>query len=198
MGEDYSLDARKRSGNNFISFYSLIENDPYAIQTIPQVTDQVMNVNLGFNLAEAGTYTIFVQEFDGIQSDVDVLLVNNESGEQHNLRERSEISFTIEEGQTNNGLFTLTFDPGEPEVITALDDELSNLKVYGVQSQLVLEHGKLDGLHTVGIITLDGKQVFQNQVRFVDGKASVAPRIEAGRVYVLRIGNESVKFIKNH
>lgn len=194
LGEDYSLDAKKRSGNEFISFYSLIDDNEYAIQSIPHASITDMSVNLGFKLTEPGSYSIEVTSFENINNELSIYLINNLTNEHHALSEGTVIPFTIDEGNTFNSMYSIYIS--ESDLITALEDNISDIKVYCSNNDIHIESKILNGFQEVQIITLAGKSVFEERVNFIHGKGIMRTQIENNGIYILRVVNESIKFIK--
>ena len=194
LEDDYSLDAIKRSGNEFISLYSFIEDEHYAIQSIPNVIGENINIQLGFNIVEPGTYTLDVEDFEGIPEGIWVRLIDHETYEVYELSEGASISFDIHDRGVKDNKFTLTFGRGE-QTILGVDEQFS-LKAYGSSEYLNIEKLGENNLTPVSIVSLDGKVIMEKQVEFFNGKAGInAPNLKPHQIYILKIAEERLKFI---
>lgn len=162
---DRGLDAFKFSGNELISFYSMINDSKFAIQALPNVFDESMEIQLGFDLAEAGTYTLNVNELQGIAEHMDVTLFDNLTGLSYNLSEVESITFTNAATSFNDQRFKLVlsksavlgFDLNKSsdafkvymndgglniETLKALQN--AEVKVYGLSGALISSFKQVD------------------------------------------------------
>ena len=110
QGYDKGLDAVRNSNGNNIDFYSIMQNDSrrYAIQTVPEFSNE-MEIPLGVEIANAGNYTIEIDNLVGVfNQNVDVLLYDSELQIIHNLS-TSSYQFNIEETSGLNNRFLVKF-----------------------------------------------------------------------------------------
>lgn len=192
-GVDYSLDAAKRAGNDLISFYSIIDDGNYAIQTLAPYLDEDINVKLGFTLAEVGSYTLKATELEDF-GDLKVILRDALTGMEYDLRAGEKITFENMESTTSASRFSVVIGTAVIEQVLGLGDEFSTIKVYGSASSLKVA-STLEGSQQITIHTLDGKVVHKEAVQFTNNEAVLTTNLQAERVYVLSVGAQSVKFI---
>ena len=71
---DNLYDARKLKGNSSFSFYSELDGQPLAIQTLNPVEQETKNIPLTIESDEGGTFTIEVTEFENFPENINVTL----------------------------------------------------------------------------------------------------------------------------
>ena len=192
FGDDYSLDATKFIGNEKLSFYSLQGEKKYAIQAIPKIIDgDIRSVDLGFQVAREGQYTIDVVSLENIGEDLMLTLIDNETGVAYPLEQESLIAFSTNEG-THLDRFTVTFSKQPLSVLDQLD---ASIKVYGHSHELTIE--TKDDAGSITIHDIQGRMLFNEEVEFVDGRATIYPGLSAHQVYVLQVQQGKVKFLLN-
>jgi hypothetical protein len=104
-GADRRYDARKMQGAG-LSFFSLMQDEDYAIQALPLLTGQ-RTVPLGA-IAAAGSYTVAVAALENLADNVTILLEDKQTGRFHNLRQESSVAVQLEAGRSA-GRFVLHF-----------------------------------------------------------------------------------------
>ena len=193
---DFSMDGRKFSGNESISFYATQLNDHYAISALPLVGEEVINLPLGFDLAQAGNYALAVEELDNFSEDVSVRVHDALTGQSHNLKEISTIPFqTI--AIENSRRFSLVLAPARLDVVTNTANELSEfpIRVYGTTTNLTIHQ---DGVNQaeLAIYSIDGRSIFQDIVQFQDGQLNLTGlSLSSNNLYIAKMDGQSVKFI---
>jgi hypothetical protein len=194
LGEDYSLDAKKRDGNELISFYSMIGNQRYAIQTVPNSVETSIELALGYKLAKSGKYTLKATSIEGLSENISVLLVDKLAGKTFDLRAKEEVIINLASEQTVNDRFTLKFFSNA--VVSGIDDNSANnrLKVFGTTSELHLAYNA-SGLQEVNIHTLDGKLIQKDRVNFEGEKAMINTQLIKNQLYILSVDGTTIKFI---
>ncbi|MEQ8240232.1 MAG: hypothetical protein RIA69_13520, partial [Cyclobacteriaceae bacterium] len=191
-GKDYGLDAEKYSGNNLMSFYSTQADKRYAIQTLPSVGAESREVRLGMEIGVSEVYTLAVQGLENMEG-LKLILNDHLSGEMKTLTEGSKCSFTSSAGSFKER-FSLTFTN------TVLDiNGLSNapLRVFNQAADLIIQYPS-ESKEEICIYTLTGQLIRKELVQFSSGEAMVdTKRLTYDQLYIVRINNESVKFILN-
>ncbi len=190
FGRDYGLDAQYLKGNEFISFYSMIENVKFATQGLPLLNADPIEVALGMDLAEAGTYSILVEEFAGFSNDLVVTLMDLETGQSYELASNFEMSFSTG-AVANANRFMVVVSPARA---LSVDNLANKLQVLGGTSELTINYAS-NKAELVNIFSLDGRSVFSGEVTFKNNQAVIQPRIIENQVYLLNINNQAIKFI---
>lgn len=190
FGRDYGLDAQYLKGNEFISFYSMIENVKFATQGLPLLNADPIEVALGMDLAEAGTYSILVEEFAGFSNDLVVTLMDLETGQSYELASNFEMSFSTG-AVANANRFKVVVSPARA---LSVDNLANKLQVLGGTSELTINYAS-NKAELVNIFSLDGRSVFSGEVTFKNNQAVIQPQIIENQVYLLKINNQAIKFI---
>ncbi|MEP4599157.1 MAG: lamin tail domain-containing protein, partial [Cyclobacteriaceae bacterium] len=128
---DNGLDALKLAGNELISFYSILESEKLVIQALPKVSAEEMNVQLGFDLAEAGEYELKLAGLEGISDDISVLVYDKVTGQTHDLRESASIAFTNSASVMASKRFSLVLAPA---AVLGFENAKSNFNVFTNES----------------------------------------------------------------
>lgn len=120
-----------------VALTSLIENQEYAIQARSLPFDLNDSVPLGFKSDVAGTYSIALSQFDGLfESDQNIFLKDNFSGQFHNLKEAN-YSFTTNPG-TFNDRFSIVY---QTTTLGSADFEANSVLVYKQNETLHINAG---------------------------------------------------------
>jgi outer membrane protein assembly factor BamB len=189
-GRDYALDAQYLKGNELISFYSMIEDVKFATQGLPFVDSDPIEVDLGMDLAEAGTYRISVEEFSGFSENLSITLIDEMTGQFYQLNSNFEFTFTTG-AVVNARQFKVIVAPLNTLAINQL---VNKLEVIGGASELTIRFAS-NKAERVNIFSLGGKSVFSGEVMFINNQAVIQPQINRNQVYVLRVNDQSIKFL---
>ncbi len=78
--------------------------------------------------------------------------------------------------------------------VLSVDESINGLTIFGNTSELTIQ-SELKGTHEVAIYSLDGKIAFNKNINFNNGKASISSNLIENKVYVLKVGEQSFKFV---
>lgn len=188
--EDYSLDAKKLEGTLPIAFYSKQEDQSYAIQGLPFPSEENdLDVKLGHTLYDQGTYTISLLD-ESIDNSYEVYLIDKVDGVMYDLRLTNEITFSSDVVE-NADRFELSFRVARVLVVNEIRAE--NLKVYGNKDGLKVLFNQ-NGEYPASIIAMDGRELFSGNLQFNNQIAELPIDLKRGRIYVMRVADQSVKF----
>lgn len=134
-GEDYGYDGLKKKGDNNIALYSLSNQLPYGIQTLPLVSSET-NVALGFDLAKAGTFVLGVKE-NTLTEGVRVFLLDKTTNTETELTTTQNYSFDASSG-TETDRFVLIFR-GKTTAVENDFEQYSNYKVFASNNTLHIQ-----------------------------------------------------------
>lgn len=190
LGQDYGLDARKRTVNPDFNFYSRLNEEKFIIQGLPQATDRPLEILMGVDLTTTSNYTLKVEDFLGMDHWT-VLLTDLKTNDSWELNAGSALNFNQSAGNDNNR-WKLTLVPTQ---ILSAENELTKIQLIDKDDQLTLRYQGA-ALEQVSIYTLDGRMVFQKEVQFANHEAQIAPVIAKNQVYILNINGETIKFIR--
>lgn len=191
FGMDYAMDAPKYSVNKDISFYSLLDENRLAIQALPNLENDSIEIPIGFDLSESGSFLIQVSSFQNFQNHIEVHILDAITGISHNLKETDSFDFQTS-ASVDNRRFTLVFS--RSMVLTNKPLQNPSIRVSGVPSALNVIFDQ-NGSQDLTIYTIDGKMIFQNNIEFKNHQATISADIKRNQLYLMRVGSESVKFI---
>lgn len=189
FGVDRILDAKKFVTDNPLSFYSLLGEEKYVIQALPMARIDDVTAKLGFDLAEAGDYTLKVVSMENIPSYLDVRIIDHDIKKVYPLDEYTEVPFRSEVVQGDDR-FELVFSSS---ILSAPEEEVSSITVFGTRSEINIQ-AAAEGASQVSIFTLDGRVFFKEEIDFVNNSARISTSLDQNQVYILRVNDESVKF----
>lgn len=100
LGYDQGYDGMVATSNNYVSFYSILDDQPYRIQSRSSFDENDI-VPLGYFSSTTGTFSISIDAFDGIFDNQNVYLQDNLLNLVHDLKQ-SPYTFTTNYGTYNN------------------------------------------------------------------------------------------------
>src|SRR5690554_6527353 len=157
-GIDY-LDGLYYSGANPVSFYSWLSNEPYTIQAFALPFEVTDIIPLGYTIAEAGNYTIALDDFDGLFENQDIFIKDNLLETIHNLKEEPYVFIS------SSGTFHDRF-----EVVFQSDGSLSINNPYLNDNWVVYTKGNQFHLESLGFEMKDiyvydmlGREVYRDE-----------------------------------
>lgn len=187
LAYDRLFDAKKLVGNENIAFYSMLNDDKYAIQGLPTVTDNI-SISLGYDLALSGTYNLGIVEASNLPEGYDVFIINLLTDEEYNLSANGDAQLSLIAGK-NTG--SLEVQLRKSNVLSLGKTLASNLNVFLSENLLNIELTEIDFERAnISIYDLSGSKVFymENQV-FEQNKWSAPLSLVDNRVYILSIDN---------
>lgn len=155
-GYDTDFDAESFNGNQFVDFYSIVENKELVIQgrALPFVESD--SVLLGYSSTVSGEFNLSIDHLDGLFTNVDVFIEDKNLKIMHNLKDGPYL-FQTQKGTysdrfalkfTNVQLRTDDFENNKSELLVSVKDK--NIKVFSTK-ELISE---------VDIFDITGKLVF--------------------------------------
>lgn len=121
-GVDRGYDALKFEGGNSIGFYSIIEEQNYAIQGLGTFSVD-KTINLGFDSKVAPrTFSISIEKLEGVLRNSDIYIVDNLLNITHDLK-ISDYQYDVDKIGKNPDRFTLTFTNS----VALSTDKISNV-----------------------------------------------------------------------
>lgn len=155
---DRLFDGESFGANQFIDFYSIIQDKNLTIQgkALPfEVTDQIF---LGYSATTEGEYTIGIDQVDGLFTNQAVHIVDNITNTIFNLQ-NGDYTFNTESG-TFNDRFKLGFLNK-----TLGNMNFENIKNWGsveAKNNQIKINSLIDRIEKVLIYDLSGKQLYKN------------------------------------
>ena len=131
-GYDRLYDGKRLDANSFVSFFSFIDDEKYAIQSKAQVMEEeIIPLGIMTTIEDEMEYSISIDKIEGILETSDIYLIDNYLNVEHNLNE-SAYTFLSSKGDFNDR-FALSLKTEVNVIDTSLDNELivsDNLNGY--------------------------------------------------------------------
>jgi len=187
-GHDQKYDALKLAGNDHFSFYSLMGDQKYGIQGLPELNGEQVIIPLGYHLTTAGTYQLDIKNIEGISDHYQITARYNDQ------------EYDLSAGAAMN----LSAGTGTIELILAPQDILSVKKIPQDHTSIYHADGSLH-VQTIPdlksadlrIIDLSGRTVWsKNEQSLINGKWSDGVALPANGVYILRISSGQTMITK--
>lgn len=185
---DVGYDAIKFM-NPGLSFYSMVEKNALAIQTLPLSEDRI-EIPIGYYVQTSGTYTISTPEL-AVFSGMEVVLIDVENDLEYMLTQDQSIDLFLTEGK-NDSQLVLAIQPVSP---LAISKELADFTIQYNDDEIKIEYASGIANESISIYTMSGKTVFNEVVDFSSGSAVIEKKLQTNQVYILRIGGKSKKFV---
>ncbi|MGB0521971.1 MAG: BspA family leucine-rich repeat surface protein [Flammeovirgaceae bacterium] len=134
LGKD-AYDATKLSGNHHLSFYSMMDELPFAIQGLPPLSDE-MEIPLGLEAKSAGTFTFQISKSLNISEGTSIYLFDALTNSHVNLQEET-YTIALAAG-VYEGRFSLKLIPDQ---ITALAETPQDMgiEIYPKDQQIHIQ-----------------------------------------------------------
>ncbi len=207
-GMDISCDVAKVKGNANIALYSLLVDGsdpdvPFAIQALPLFTDYPVSVNLAFDVANAGDYTIsldnFTCNFDSTL--IDKSYIELEDTYTNQITDLRNNSYTF---NTQQGTFTDRFIIHFNRDITSVDNNIiQDENIYTVFSKkdksiVIKNSGKTNRNNVqINIYNILGKVLYSNKVNLSKGGIFIVSNLnENNGLFVVKVSDGNSTFTK--
>lgn len=189
--DDYSLDAKKLSGNDHISFYALNAQEKYAILALPELSTNLLEIDLGFDIQESDEYTLAVEDLMNVPEGYTIWLEDTQTEESYNLSDQAKLIFKLNAATESNRFYLRL----QPAVINQVEESLSGQLsiIRGDANGIEIQHPSF--LENITIHDLSGKVILDKLYQFQSNRVKVESSFEVGKVYVLNVGEDSIKFI---
>ena len=195
-GYDADQDGSKAKGNPSIAFYSLLNNQAYCIQAQGSRTQAIEKFNLGYDAAFTGLHTIRLAQTQGVDPLLDIMLLDNQTGQRHNLRQAS---YTFANNQA--GVFTNRFEFWTGYGLAASVRETNFNKLYVIPSNGSLQLKGLESneeVRAMDLVDLTGKTIGKVKGEIGQSEFALPSNLSKG-VYFARIQtnlrNETLRFV---
>jgi len=195
-GYDADQDGVKAKGNPSLSFYSLLNNQAYCIQAQGSRTQAIEKFNLGYDAAFTGLHTIRLAQTQGVDPLLDIMLLDNQTGQRHNLRQAA---YTFANNQA--GVFTNRFEFWTGYGLAASVRETNFNKLYVIPSNGSLQLKGLESneeVRAMDLVDLTGKTIGKVKGEIGQSEFALPSNLSKG-VYFARIQtnlrNETLRFV---
>jgi|GEM_PF-2434364 len=195
-GFDADQDGLKAKGNPSLSFYSLLNNQAYCIQAQGSRSLPIEKFNLGYDAAQNGLHTIRLAQTQGVDPQLDILLLDNQTGLRHNLRQAA---YNFANHQA--GVFTNRFEfwTGYGLAASVRENNFNRLYVFPSLGNLVLRGLEAnEEVRSMDLVDLTGKTVAKIKGDNGQTEFTLPGNLSKG-VYFARIHtnlrNETLRFV---
>ncbi|GHU71182.1 hypothetical protein FACS189413_12580 [Bacteroidia bacterium] len=180
------FDSEKMSNGNAAipEIYTLAGSEKLVINSMNAIP-QNSEITLGFNTGAAGSFTIRATTVSNIDSDLQIILKDKLAGVDFDLTNGEAHAFTSGVANTESR-FAILF---APNVTTGISGNTAGkLQAYVSNGQLIIENGKWGD--KVEIFNLTGQKLYGETL---NGKSHIVNRTFAQGVYLVKVGNDTVK-----
>jgi hypothetical protein len=200
-GYDSRFDGESMNGNTYTDFYSINENKNLTIQGRAVPFDENDTVPLGFKTKIAGSFTIDIDEVDGLLTNQAVYLEDKVTSTVSNLK-NSNYTFTTDKG-TFNDRFVLRYTDKTLSIEDT--DQEDGISVFYANNYktLIIKNKMLDSLvNSVALFSLTGQNTSNWDIK-EKGQATIQIPIKniASGIYIVKVkttkGESSQKIIVN-
>ncbi|MCL6460272.1 MAG: T9SS sorting signal type C domain-containing protein, partial [Flavobacterium micromati] len=183
---DSAFDGQSFNGNQFIDFYSIIQDRNLVIQGRALPFDESDSISLGYKTTVAGSFTIFIDQVDGLFLNQPVFLEDKLDNVIVDLQ-RSSYTFDTKIG-TFNDRFMLRYINKILDV-TDFEHPENNVFVSIKNTLLKVKSAELN-LDKIQIYNLAGQQIYQKNN--LSGKDFLDSKLMANdQVLIVKIGFEN-------
>jgi hypothetical protein len=156
-GYDSRFDGESMNGNTYTDFYSINENKNLTIQGRAVPFDENDTVPLGFKTTIAGSFTIDIDEVDGLLTNQAVYLEDKVTNTVSNLK-NGNYTFTTDKG-TFNDRFVLRYT--DKTLGTAAVEKPANQILVTIQNKQIKITSLAEPIEKVFVYDVSGKQCYQ-------------------------------------
>ncbi|QBN19144.1 T9SS sorting signal type C domain-containing protein [Flavobacterium nackdongense] len=154
---DNLYDGESFDGNDFLDFYSINEEKNLTVQGRALPFDENDEVSLGYRIDVAGSFTIKIDEADGLLKNQEVLLEDKLTKNIVNLKAQDYIFSTL--AGTFNDRFVLRF---KDNTLGLKDPEVQSSQVLvSIKNKQIKINSFAETIEKVTIFDLAGRQIYQ-------------------------------------
>jgi hypothetical protein len=156
---DNMFDGESFDGNEYVDFYSIIQDKNLVIQGRQLPFDESDEVFLGYKTIVEGAFTLSIDQVDGLLVGKDVFLEDKQTSSYHNLKE-GPYKFVTEKGVFNDR-FVLKYSNNSLKInsITLIDKNV----LVSIKNKQIKIHSPLDTMNQVFIYDLLGRQIYHKE-----------------------------------
>ncbi|KIQ25172.1 calcium-binding protein [Flavobacterium sp. MEB061] len=154
---DESYDAESFNGNQFVDFYSVVENRKLVIQGRGLPFEDTDSILLGYSSTIEGEFSIGIDHDDGLFSDLNVFIEDKDLKIKHDLKE-SPYLFSTKKGNFNER-FELNFISKDLKTNNP-EREINKILVFVNSNNIIVDANKND-IKDIEIFDISGKQIYR-------------------------------------
>ncbi|NOQ91445.1 MAG: T9SS type A sorting domain-containing protein, partial [Flavobacteriaceae bacterium] len=194
-----NFDGLRFSGNEYISFFSMVGNQQLAIQGVPTYRgDETISLGFSSKIEEIITLKIGIDHLEGNLKEQNIYLVDNLLSKTHNLS-LNDYEFTLQQKGSVTNRFSIVFNRSilSLEDIKHTEDRLMITKSKGTIQVSTTSHSLISSILIYDILGRKLKEVKANQSKISFSSQTLG----ANGIYILhaKLDNSRIlnkKFIK--
>jgi len=190
-GYDNQYDALKLKGNQYISFYSLMNGQPYAIQTFPKQIDE-KTVDIGLTVGVSGNYRIGLSLVENIENKMNIYLYDKVLDKKINLK-KGFYEFYSNSGIINNR-FSVIFSESVMSGLTDSMVDYNNIKIIVNDNEVLFYDIK--NITKISLIDIMGKEIGSYYIDYNNNKINITNLSKGVYIIVFNNDRERVKIVK--
>jgi hypothetical protein len=184
---DRQYDGESFDANEYVDFYSIVNNKNLVIQGRAVPFDSDDKVILGFKTTIAGEFTVKINQVDGLFATQEVFIEDKMLNKIHDLK-KAEYTFTTEKG-TFDDRFVL-FYAVKKAVTTTSKEEGVNKSVLVATTEKEIRITSTSTIDAVRLYDLSGKEIFNKQ-KINSTELNIRTVRRGSTVYVVKIKLEN-------
>ncbi len=190
---DYNFDGARMDTGNPVNFYSLSDDQPFAIQGLPSfLGNEKIRLGLNNRIQEATLFEISIDHMKGDLANADIVLHDKLLNKHHNLL-HSPYSFELGKPNKINDRFELLFNP---DLVNNLESYQEETKIVWqlIDELLLVKTNNKDTIRRLEIFDLNGRKLKDHTVNanFVEINWFGFP---SRSIYILRVKLEDTRTI---
>jgi len=190
---DSNFDGIRIDAQNPLNFYSLLEDQSFAIQGLPIFRgDEKIQLGLNSNIQEETVLKISIDHTEGDFTGTDIILHDKLLDREHNLS-ASHYTFIMEQPQRVNQRFELVFKP-TVSTLDVLLEEKTKIVWQQIDDMLYVSTNKKDIINRLEIFDLNGRKL-KDQTVHTDYLVMNWSGFPSRGIYVLRVKLENSRTI---
>lgn len=182
---DYLYDAKRVKVNPNLSFYSILNEEPYIIQSFPHPTEYSKPINLGTDIGIEGEYTFTFEGIENFNDDVEIYLRDNVLNSYINLKEEQTYTTNILQGIDNNR-FSIVFN----NTSSKIDEQEDNNNIYAYGNSIFINTNEVSNVY---IYNVNGQLVKQDII--YSSNNSIQLKEKTG-IYFVKVVSENNTYTK--
>ena len=191
-----SFDGESFDGNKFIDFYSIVKDKKLAIQGRVLPFDENDEVQLGYSSAIKGTFSIAIDQVDGLLVSQDVFIEDKSTTIIHNLKQGA-YSFSTEVGTFKNR-FVLRYTNAyaEKTLGTSTFETSKNIVLVSNKNKQIKINSSIETIKKVQVFDLLGKLIYQ-KININNNELAISDLKKSNQVVLVKIVLQNGKTVTN-
>lgn len=179
---DESYDAESLNGNQFVDFYSIVENKKLVIQGRGLPFEDTDSILLGYSSTIDGEFSVSIDHDDGLFSDLTVFIEDKDMKIKHDLKE-SPYLFSTKKGNFNER-FELNFI--SKDLKTDIPErEINQISIFVNNNNIIIDANKNE-IKDITIFDISGKQIYR-KTNIENSRFSIENLSSKNQILLLKI-----------